>query len=785
MLAACAVTLACVAAPAGEPPAHTAPWFDPAWTWRQIVRVDQPETMGKFPTGAATIEVEDLARPDGADVRVADADARVMPHVVLSAEGGRVSVRFKLAEGRPAVYYVYYGNAAAGPPTAAGLPETLGGLRLEMREYTGAAAESGESRRRGRSGGRIESLDEFRAAFEASPNVIGSSLRPQINDSANPYSQNKPRCLATYEGTLRVPVSGDYGLRFKATGLAYLLLDGQQRLTQTRALGQYVGDDSIFLERGDHTIAFYLFSRHPTSYIAQLQWRPPGGQDYETVPASAFPADVGFSVVGRQRFQQPVNAYFTAGIGAQVRLVRTDAILTAVRFHSLSASSLGELASCTWDFGDGETSAEPNPEHTYTKPGTYTATLTARDSLGLEASYSRTITLPRTVRSKMELVLNQQEERKIIRGEAGPDSDWDRTVHVRLGLKFLTERGADVLVEQRLVWGDRDVTLFAKRLGELVEAESRTFEAPLDLPGFPEPLVAAYRIAKVATTRLEREIVIEAELPNLPGRFTVTSVVRHGEVELGSTTLRVLLDTDPFPELAAYDPNLVDMLGNHLIVKTTGSAELPREPLATVLADSPRALRVALVDNSLCPGGPGYDETKLFPGILQQRLEVAFPSRTVTVERLAAERDTLGHFPVKRLLETGQAIERLQPHAVVISLDQTDITAFTPTETIETYYRLLINHVAAHTRAKIVLVTPPPMPFTAERSKVFALALGRLALERNVELADAYEAVNLHEGDWKSLFLDEEVKDDVYMMYMNTTGQRLVADAIFKAMLKE
>jgi PKD repeat protein len=29
-----------------------------------------------------------------------------------------------------------------------------------------------------------------------------------------------------------------------------------------------------------------------------------------------------------------------------------------------------------WDFGDGTTSTEANPVHTYTKPGDYTATLT-------------------------------------------------------------------------------------------------------------------------------------------------------------------------------------------------------------------------------------------------------------------------------------------------------------------------------------------------------------------------------------------------------------------------
>jgi len=35
-----------------------------------------------------------------------------------------------------------------------------------------------------------------------------------------------------------------------------------------------------------------------------------------------------------------------------------------------------------WDFGDGATSAERNPTHTYTTVGDYTATLTATDQRG-------------------------------------------------------------------------------------------------------------------------------------------------------------------------------------------------------------------------------------------------------------------------------------------------------------------------------------------------------------------------------------------------------------------
>jgi PKD repeat protein len=46
------------------------------------------------------------------------------------------------------------------------------------------------------------------------------------------------------------------------------------------------------------------------------------------------------------------------------------------------------ITSWSWNFGDGYTSTVQNPMHKYETPGSYTVTLTVKDDLGLEDSYS-------------------------------------------------------------------------------------------------------------------------------------------------------------------------------------------------------------------------------------------------------------------------------------------------------------------------------------------------------------------------------------------------------------
>ncbi|MBB83564.1 MAG: hypothetical protein CL931_07105 [Deltaproteobacteria bacterium] len=58
---------------------------------------------------------------------------------------------------------------------------------------------------------------------------------------------------------------------------------------------------------------------------------------------------------------------------------------------SFTNNSTGDYMSLLWDFGDGATSTDENPDHTYAEAGTYTVTLTLATSQGTSARTSQVI----------------------------------------------------------------------------------------------------------------------------------------------------------------------------------------------------------------------------------------------------------------------------------------------------------------------------------------------------------------------------------------------------------
>ncbi len=87
---------------------------------------------------------------------------------------------------------------------------------------------------------------------------------------------------------------------------------------------------------------------------------------------------VGYDLFGTGGNQWPVAVASASSNGGDIPLT--------VNFSSVgSADTGGSIAGYLWDFGDGSTSTDANPAHTYTKPGDYVATMTVTDNQGAKS----------------------------------------------------------------------------------------------------------------------------------------------------------------------------------------------------------------------------------------------------------------------------------------------------------------------------------------------------------------------------------------------------------------
>ncbi len=64
-----------------------------------------------------------------------------------------------------------------------------------------------------------------------------------------------------------------------------------------------------------------------------------------------------------------------------------------IRFTDQSSDPDGQIQSRSWDFGDGNSSAEKNPEHQYAAEGRYTVKLTVTDNDGLTDTFSKELAI--------------------------------------------------------------------------------------------------------------------------------------------------------------------------------------------------------------------------------------------------------------------------------------------------------------------------------------------------------------------------------------------------------
>ena len=116
---------------------------------------------------------------------------------------------------------------------------------------------------------------------------------------------------------------------------------------------------------------------------------PEVAKDLVLAQAGAWPRDAIDAGIVRTVLERTGDAGVKQALPADFENARPSASASAqgvgltVRFQGKASDEDGEVASYSWDFGDGRVALGQNADHTYAKPGEYVVALAAMDDVGM------------------------------------------------------------------------------------------------------------------------------------------------------------------------------------------------------------------------------------------------------------------------------------------------------------------------------------------------------------------------------------------------------------------
>jgi len=308
---------------------------------------------------------------DGRNVVVSAQNQKLVPTRVLQlGPGDYCRLAFETLAGQHS-YEVLYGGC---PPEEGVVPAWTNrdGLLLETREYKECNSNSFES---------------VRAAFQSSKR-IGSDYVQNVQHAHNPFSLKPGPFLSRYSGYLHVGATGMYGFMTSSQDCSFLVIDDKvvvaapgRHAPQRRAMSGSRKD--IRLSEGAHKFEYYHAATGPAAMMVAA-WEVPPGDPAKPKPA-AIPTEAFRTAAIGHVEAGPVSTRaarlvpdFLVNIAGDVPLPDNDLPLIGVRFMNASPPALTLKANVLWQFGDGQTSEEPNPVHVYLRPDVYPVKLSVR-----------------------------------------------------------------------------------------------------------------------------------------------------------------------------------------------------------------------------------------------------------------------------------------------------------------------------------------------------------------------------------------------------------------------
>ena len=199
---------------------------------------------------------------------------------------------------------------------------------------------------------------------------------------SNPFSLKREPFLSKYTGYLDIASAGKYGFITSSQDASFLLIDDKLVVSAPGRHGPLRfafrnTRQDVQLSAGLHKFEYYHAATGSEAVMAAY-WEP-NPPDSKPQHQSSF---------RRRVFHAELIAHlpaasltlrnsklvpdFTMKINGDVPLPDNDLSLIDVSFRDESPKALINQGKAQWDFGDGQTSTELNPEHVYLRPGLYT-----------------------------------------------------------------------------------------------------------------------------------------------------------------------------------------------------------------------------------------------------------------------------------------------------------------------------------------------------------------------------------------------------------------------------
>jgi len=332
------------------------PWPG-SWKFRRTVQVAARTEMGKRDVAVTTFFTGGQVRPKARDVAVYGGGKRLRSRVLAVGPGDVCRVAFEVS---PAVktYHVYYGSATA---TSSQDWRPPFGLLLETRNYNG---------------GDPTGLAAMRTIVRQSGPSFGADFVSHIFQGYNLFGPNE-HFVSIYRGKLWIERAGEYRFATSSDDASFLLIDGTVAAAKPGwggavARPKFAGRRR-YLSKGPHSVT-YLHVQGRDRAIAAAYWRRPGDKHFGLIPPGAFPAPLRVTASAVQRRGSAIAADMT--LLKQGLLWHDDALMGRLVLKDRSRLPDGAKAQYLWDFGDGVTSAEQDPEHVYLHSGEVAVTLT-------------------------------------------------------------------------------------------------------------------------------------------------------------------------------------------------------------------------------------------------------------------------------------------------------------------------------------------------------------------------------------------------------------------------